>query len=75
MSVPFSVIWTDDELAYEKTIATVEEALDLVRHLSEATSTKPAIVDFYIPESGLGLGLGVGRPYTVLTFQYSLDPP
>jgi hypothetical protein len=66
--------WTDFESSYSREVNTVAEALDLISEL-RSTVTEPAMVEFLDDPDGPSFGYAVGREKTVLTFQYSNDPP
>lgn len=66
--------WSDFESSNSRRINSADQALDLIDELSLSITT-PAMVEFRDDSVGLAFGYAVGRKCTVLTFQYTSDPP
>ena len=66
--------WTDEHSVYSREVDTAAEAASLIAELG-ASGLEPSIVHFIDSSVGLSFGYAVGREKTVLTFQYTLDPP
>jgi hypothetical protein len=71
---PLTAEWTSWEHDERVQVTSWEEAETLLQTIG-SRSGPPCLVEFYDSESGRSLGLGVGRPLTVVTYQDSLDPP
>jgi Immunity protein Imm1 len=66
--------WSDFESSHSRKVDTPVQALDLISELTSSVTT-PAMVEFRDDSVGLAFGYAVGRERTVLTFQYTNDPP
>lgn len=64
--------WSSWSENWERDVFAADEALAL---LAEVNTQQPALVEFYNPDTGNALAVGVGRQDTVFTYQASLDPP
>jgi Immunity protein Imm1 len=71
---PLTVEWTTWNNVERADINTWEEANALIERAA-SQSGPPSIMEFFSPDSGQSLGLGIGRKSTVVTYQDSLDPP
>jgi len=71
---PLVVEWTTFDDAERSEIKTWEDANVLLERAA-SQSVPPFIIEFFSPDSGQSLGLGIGRKVTVVTYQDSLDPP
>jgi hypothetical protein len=69
----WKVQWSDFEFTNEKTISLSNEAISLVKNISQSDHI-PTIVEFF-NDCGVSFCIGVGRDKTILTYQKSNDPP
>jgi hypothetical protein len=65
---------TPDGRSEERAIASVDEVLKLVQQLRDQ-ALLPTMLLIWEPERGRELGVGLGRDWTVFTYQSSVDPP
>lgn len=73
---PLTVVWSDYTNTFEQQVDNVSEALVLAHHIAATSgATIPTVAEFFEPDSGLGLDIGLGLEETVVNFAYSLDPP
>jgi hypothetical protein len=71
---PLTVEWTAGDNVERSQIKTWEEANALIERAA-SQSGHPFMMEFFSPDSGQSLALGIGRNSTVVTYQHSLDPP
>ena len=71
---PFTADWTTWDNAERFEVTSWQEARSLIERVG-SQADPPCLVEFYNSDSGQSLGLGVGRDFTVVTYQDSLDPP
>jgi Immunity protein Imm1 len=74
MTNPLAVEWTSGDRAVRAEIKSWPEAEALLDRIGSGVEA-PCLVEFYVPDSGQSLGLGIGRKMSVVTYQASLDPP
>ena len=70
----FRMVWTDQAQAYERDVASPAEITEFLATF-KTKMVEPTMVEFFKPETGLALAIGLGRAESVVTFQNSLDPP
>lgn len=68
------VVWSNWHRVLEDVIAP-EDAGTFAISLAASNPDPPPMLEFYEEATGLALALGVGAAETVVTFQYTLDPP
>jgi hypothetical protein len=71
---PLAVEWTTWDNTGRAEVKSWQEAEALLERIGLQVEP-PCLVEFYAPDSGQSLGLGIGRKMTVVTFQATLDPP
>jgi Immunity protein Imm1 len=71
---PLAVSWTNWDREERCEINTWEESDAMIKRATSQEET-PFLIEFFSPDSGQSLGLGIGRELTVVTYQDSLDPP
>lgn len=69
----WKVQWSDFEFTTEKTVSLSNDAISLVKNISQSDHI-PTMVEFF-NDFGVSFCIGIGRDKTVLTYQNSNDPP
>jgi hypothetical protein len=71
--VEWNVQWSNWNDVFERAVSSADSAIELIQEV-QRTLEIPALVEFF-NDQGVSLGMGVGRPTTVLTYQTSNGPP
>lgn len=69
----WKVQWSDWNTTHERSISSSKAAEELIAEI-QRTAEIPALVEFF-NNHGTSFGMGVGRSFTVLTYQASISPP
>lgn len=67
-------VWWNSNEVVEGSVSNWAEAEQLIAEIG-ATAKLPTMLDVYDSDTRMALALGIGRAVTVVTFQYSIDPP
>jgi hypothetical protein len=71
--VEWKVQWSNWNDIYERRISSADLVVELIAEIQSSLEV-PALVEFFNDQGG-ALGIGIGRPTSVLTYQASNDPP
>jgi hypothetical protein len=66
--------WSDWAASYEREVNSAEDAMLLLQEIQRSLRV-PTMVEFAEQGSGRSCAIGLGREFTVITYQHSLDPP